>query len=96
MSYPCLARDYAGSTFATIELKALLTSVVARAHQLWPTADLQLYIDDMSIAAKASTHTEAAGIVAQATQLVTTHLTRGVFAGSIAHQLSGHWVVDAH
>ena len=36
----------AGSTFATVELRVLLMSVVVESRKLWPELSIKLYIDD--------------------------------------------------
>ena len=67
----------AGSTFATTELRILLTSVVERAYVIWPSVSIQLYIDDMTIASS-GTPAAAAHVVSQVVKFVTTHLVRGL------------------
>ena len=42
----------AGSTFATSELRLLVTDFMATASGQWPYADLKLYVDDLCIAAR--------------------------------------------
>ena len=46
----------AGSGFATTELRMLLLDVVDAAYGMWPTIQLTLYVDDLSIEAEGDDH----------------------------------------
>ena len=67
----------AGSGFATTELRVLLLDVIDNTYVLYPSIDLAVYVDDMTIYRSGSSPRQVAALVASATDYMIASLQDG-------------------